>query len=71
MRMLGAFSSNSRGDGRNLFRCFPLGENYLGDTVAQRAVMIDLSEFEVLKRQVTDALESGIYINDAAADFLQ
>jgi len=39
--------------------------------VAQRAVVIDLGETEILERQMAHAVERGVHVDGAGADVLE
>ena len=47
-------------DVRHLLRRFALGKDHLGHALAQGAMMVDLGETEVLKGQVTQALDGVV-----------
>src|SRR6266852_9470714 len=58
-------------DVRHLARRFALGKNHLGHALAQGAMVVDLGETEVLKGQVTQALDGVVGREALFADLLE
>ena len=64
-------SSSFAGDRNHMVRALAQPEDHFGHAMTQRAMVIDLGESEVFKRQMAHAVERRLDIGRSAPDFFQ
>ena len=65
------FRQKGRGDRRDLIGGLAGSENHLGHAMTQRAMVIDLREAQIFKRQVAQAVERGVDVHGSGAHLFE